>query len=145
MGSPTTTPARRRSVEDMSIAVELEELRAQIEQFGTAYVLTVSDDGRAHSVAVSVGWRGDELVVPAGRTTSRNATARPLVALLWPPTTADGYSLIVDATFVAGVEIPGGHELTVHPTKAVLHRPAPSGVGSDCKPVLASERSGERI
>jgi hypothetical protein len=33
----------------------------------------------------------------------------------------------------------------VHPTKAVLHRPAPSGVGSDCKPVLASERSGERI
>ena len=94
---------------------------------------------------VSVGWRGDELVVPAGRTTSRNATARPLVALLWPPTTAEGYSLIVDATFVAGAEIPGGHELTLRPTKAVLHRPAPSGVGSDCKPVFSGERSGERV
>src|SRR5215470_12466764 len=107
----------------MSIAVGLDELRDHMAKFGAAYVLTVSDDGRAHSVAVSVEWRGDELVVPAGRTTSRNATARPLVALLWPPTTTDGYSLIVDATFVAGAEIPGGHELTLRPTKAVLHRP----------------------
>ncbi len=129
----------------MSIAVGLDELRAQIEHFGTAYVLTVSDDGRAHSVAVSVGWRGDDLVVPAGRTTSRNATARPLVALLWPPTTADAYSLIVDATFVAGAEIEGGQELTLRPTKAVLHRPAPSGVGSDCTPVFSVERSGKGV
>jgi hypothetical protein len=129
----------------MSIAVGLDELRTQIEQFATPYVLTVSDDGRAHSVAVSVGWRGDDLVVPAGRTTSRNATTRPLVALLWPPTTADGYSLIVDATFVAGAEIPGGQELTLRPTKAVLHRAAPSGVGSDCTPVFSAERSGEGV
>jgi hypothetical protein len=131
----------------MSIAVGLDELRAQIEQFGTAYVLTVSDDGRAHSVAVSVGWRGDDLVVPAGRTTSRNATARPLVALLWPPTAADadGYSLIVDATFVASAEIEGGHELTLRPTKAVLHRAAPSGVGSDCTPVFSVEHSGKGV
>ena len=129
----------------MSIAVGLDELREQMAEFGPAYVLTVSDDGRAHSVAVSVEWRGAELVVPAGRTTSRNATARPLVALLWPATTTDGYSLIVDATFVAGAEIPGGHELTLRPTKAVLHRPAPSGVGSDCQPVFSSERSGERV
>ena len=132
-------------MEVVSIPVGLEDLRTQIEQFATAYVLTVSDDGRAHSVAVSVGWKGDELVVPAGRTTSRNAAARPLVSLLWPPTTAEGYSLIVDATFVAGAEIPGGHELTLRPTKAVLHRPAPSGVGSDCKPVFSGERSGERV
>ena len=84
-------------------------------------------------------------MVPAGRTTSRNATARPLVALLWPPTTADGYSLIVDASFVTAVEIAGGHELTLRPTKAVLHRPAPSGVGSDCTPVFSAERSGEGV
>jgi hypothetical protein len=128
----------------VSIAVGLDELRAQIENFATVYVLTVSDDGRAHSVAVSVGWEGDDLVVPAGRTTSRNATARPLVSLLWPPSPTGGYSLIVDATFVASREIEGGHELRLRPTKAVLHRPAPSGVGSDCTTVFAV-RSGEGV
>ncbi len=70
----------------VSIAVGLDELRARIEEFTTdAYLLTVSDDDRAHSVAVPVRWDGDALVVPAGRTTRRNARARPLVALLWPP------------------------------------------------------------
>ena len=123
----------------MSIAVGLDELRAQIENFDTAYVLTVSDDGRAHSVAVSVGGAGDDLVVPAGRTSTRNATARPLVALLWPPSPPGGYSLIVDAELVGSAEIEGGHELTLRPTKAVLHRPAPSGVGSDCTTVFSGE------
>jgi hypothetical protein len=129
----------------VSIAVGFDELRAQIESFTTAYVLTVSEDGRAHSVAVSVAWAGDDLVVPAGRTTTRNATERPLVALLWPPSTRDGYSLIVDAAFVDSREIEGGHELRLRPTKAVLHRPAPSGVGSDCTTVFSVERSGKGI
>ena len=82
----------------MSIAVALDELRAQIGAFTTdAYLLTVRDDGRAHSVAVPVRWEGDDLVVPAGNTTAANAAARPLVALLWPPPERGGYSLIVDA------------------------------------------------
>jgi hypothetical protein len=125
----------------VSIAVGLDELRAQTDHFDTAYLLTVSDDGRAHSVAVAVGWAGDDLVVPAGRTSTHNATARPLVSLLWPPSPPAGYSLIVDATFVGSGEVEGGHQLTLRPTKAVLHRPAPSGVGSDCTPVFSSERS----
>jgi len=105
----------------------------------------VSDDGRAHSVAVAPHWDGDELVVPAGKTTARNARARPLVALLWPPVDGPSYSLIVDGTVAGTNEIEGGHEVRVRPTKAVLHRTAPSGIGSDCSTVFAGEVSGERI
>jgi hypothetical protein len=106
----------------MSIAVSLDELRQKIDEFRTdAYILTVRDDGRAHSVAVPVRWEGDELVIPAGNTTMANARARPLVALLWPPNEPGGFSLIVDAD--ARVD---GQEITLQPTKAVLHRPAPS-------------------
>jgi hypothetical protein len=108
--------------ERVSIAVGLEELPAKIDEFPTdAYLLTVGDDGRAHSVAVVARWVGDELVVPAGKTTARNATARSSVALLWPPAERGGFSLIVDAD--ASVD---GNEITLRPTKAVLHRPPPS-------------------
>jgi hypothetical protein len=119
----------------MSIAVGLEELRARIDEFTTeVYVLTVSDDGRAHSVAVSVEWDGDHLVVPSGGTTRRNAAARPLVSLLWPPTARGEFSLIVDAT---ATRVDDDAEVVVlEPTRAVLHRPAPSGRGSDCRTVL---------
>jgi len=121
----------------MSIAVSLDELRQRMEEFTTdAYLLTVRDDGRAHSVAVPVRWEDDTLVMPAGNTTAANAKARPLVALLWPPPQRGGYSLIVDATVVAAAEVEGGHEVTVRPTRAVLHRPAPSGQGNDCAPLL---------
>jgi hypothetical protein len=116
----------------MSIAVGLDELREKIDEFPTdAYFLTVSDDGRSHSVAVAVQWNGDELVIASGRTTSSNAQARPLVALLWPPGERGGYSLIVDADVLA---VDDGM-VRLAPTRAVLHRPAPSGEGSDCAPV----------
>jgi len=116
----------------MSIAVGLDELRAKIDEFTTdAYLLTVSDDGRAHSVAVPVRWDGDELVIDAGGTTRRNATVRPLVALLWPPPERGGFSLIVDATATRVDD----ERVWLEPTRAVLHRPAP-GAGSDCAPVL---------
>jgi hypothetical protein len=116
----------------MSIAVGLDELRAKIGEFTTeAYVLTVGDDGRAHSVAVSAEWEGDTLVIGAGGTTRRNATARPLVALLWPPRDRGEFSLIVDATAVRVDD----DRVWLEPTRAVLHRPAPGG-GSDCSPVL---------
>lgn len=130
----------------MSIPVVLDELRARVEAFATdAYLLTVSDDGRSHSVAVPVRWEGDELVLPAGNTTARNAIARPLVALLWPPAVRGGYSLIVDATVTATTEGDDGREVTVRPTRAVLHRPAPSGTGNDCAPVLSTESAGEGV
>lgn len=117
----------------MSIPVALDELRAKITEFDTdPYLLTVGDDGRAHSVAVGVRWEGDELVVAGGRTTIANAQARPLVALLWPPPARGGYSLIIDAEVTASTD----GEVVARPTRGVLHRPAPSGTGNDCQPIL---------
>ena len=110
----------------VSIGVPLDDLRRRIDEFPTdAYLLTVGDDGRPHSVAVSVRWVRDEFVVPAGRTTLANARARPLVVLLWPPPERGGFSLIVDA------EARGdGDTVALRPTNAVLHRaPDPSGEG----------------
>jgi hypothetical protein len=118
----------------VSIPVGLDELRARIDGFlADAYLLTVSDDARAHSVAVRVGWDGDEIVIGAGNTSRRNARARKLVALLWPPNSRGEYSLIVDAE-VARVD-DDSEIVVLRPTRGVLHRPAPDG-GSDCAPVL---------
>lgn len=109
----------------MSISVELGRLREAIGDTDRApYLLTVADDGRPHSVAVAFAWRDDELVLPVGNRTLANARARGLVSLLWPPKDATDYSLIVDATVTsARGNGQGDNELSVRPTRAVLHRP----------------------
>ena len=123
----------------MSVAVELAELRAQIEAAGPdVFLLSVRDGSRPHAVSARVSWDGDELVLPAGSRSASNVAAAPDVTLLWP-STGQEYSLIVDGT--ARVE---GELVRIAPTHAVLHRsvqaPAPSGhtEGDDprCKPVL---------
>jgi hypothetical protein len=113
----------------VSVPVPLDSLRAEIARLGQdAYVLTVSPDGRSHSVSVSVSWAGDDLVMGGGTKTLANATDRPLVSLLWPPAEAGGYSLIVDGTARADDGL-----LVVRPTRAILHRRAPTSAGgSDC-------------
>ncbi|HYC00656.1 MAG TPA: pyridoxamine 5'-phosphate oxidase family protein [Candidatus Limnocylindrales bacterium] len=108
----------------MSVAVTVDDLRAEIGRFGpTPYLLTVSDDGRPHSVAVTVAWGGEELVMKCGRRTAANLRARPLVSLLWPPIEPGGYSLIVDGD--ARMEGTGDAAVVaVAPTRGVLHRPS---------------------
>ena len=125
----------------MSIPVALSALRAAIEERGgSAYVLTVSDDGRPHAVHVPVRWEGDVLAADVGARSAANAAARPAVSLLYPVRTDGDYSLIVDGTAaVASGE--DGPLLLVTPTKAVLHRPttAPdptSPCAADCVPLL---------
>lgn len=133
----------------MSIPVPLERLRAAVEERGpTAYVLTVSDDGRPHAVHGPVRWDGDALVAEVGRRSAANATARPSMSLLYAVRADGDYSLIVDGT--AAVESSGtGRRLLVTPTSAVLHRPAPaadpaaSSCGADCVPLVpAGGREG---
>ena len=129
----------------MSIAVDLEQLRAAIDELERApYLLTVSDDGRAHSVAVAWQWHDDEITCAVGNRTLANARSRPDVSLLWAPNEADGYSLIVDATVTATSGDGNGNGLVrLRPTRAVLHRPAPEGAtlrpgcGADCIPLTA--------
>jgi hypothetical protein len=114
----------------MSIAVDLHELREiAAQQAPFAYLLTVSDDGRPHAVAIrpEVGERA--VTFEAGSRSCANASARSDVSLLWPPLTHDDYSLIVDGH--ASVD---GSAIRLDPTRAVRHRPAPGG-GNDCAPV----------
>lgn len=110
----------------MSIAVPIPELFGQLDRWGWCYLLTVSDDGRPHLLAlrpVVVGGDGDRRLrfdAGGGRAT-RNATVRPAVTLVFPPVDgADGFSLVVDGEAAVDAE-----HVDVRPTWAVLHRPAP--------------------
>jgi hypothetical protein len=114
----------------MSIRVELDELRAVAEkQAPFAYLLTVSDDGRAHAVAITPSIQ-DVITCDAGNRSCANAITRPNVSLLWPPGEPGDYSLIVDGTATVA-----GSTVQIVPERAVRHRPAPGG-GSDCAPVV---------
>jgi hypothetical protein len=114
----------------MSIAVDLSELGSVAAgQAPFAYLLTVSDDGRPHAVAIRPAVREHDVTFSAGTRSCANASVRPDVSLVWPPATEGDYSLIVDGTASVGDET-----ITIAPSRAVRHRPAPGG-GSDCAPV----------
>jgi hypothetical protein len=113
----------------VSLPVPIDRLREEIGGFGPAFLLTVTDDARPHAVAVAPQWDGDRLRAGAGRTSRANAAVRPEVTLLWPGAGPGEFSLIVDAT--ATVD-DAAETVTLVPTRAVLHRPAPGGTGSDC-------------
>lgn len=123
----------------MSLRVDLTELTATLDEFDYAYLLTVSDDGRPHAVAVTPSVAGGGLrIVDLGRRSVANITSRPNISLVFPPREIGGYSLIVD-----GVATLDDGTLVATPTTAVLHRPAPAGApepeagacGSDCQPI----------
>jgi hypothetical protein len=120
----------------MSVPVALTELSQAVARYGSvAYLLTVGDDQRAHAVSVALEWVGDTLRAPAGLRTRHNAVVRPNVSVLWPPTEAGGYSLIIDAD--ASVD---DDAVVLTPRKGVLHRSAAADTacGSDCVPVLGA-------
>ncbi len=117
--------------------MSLERLRDEVARYGVhPFILTVSDAGRPHAVAATVAWDGEELVGGCGRSTAANATARAEISFLWPPVEEEGYSLIVD-----GVATVDDQQIRLRPSKAVLHRSAPSpdplkACSSDCVTVL---------
>lgn len=124
----------------MSIKVELDGLAAEVTSRGPGYLLTTSSDGRPHTIQVWFQIEGTELRAPSGRTTGRNITAAPKVALLWPSTEAGGYSLIVDGDAI--VDGAGDSAVVIiTATSAILHRPATEKTGntdeggSACAPV----------
>ena len=120
----------------MSVKVDLDELASALEDFSFAYLITVGEDHRAHTIAVQPALADGVFDVGTqGATTSRNVESRPNVTLVWPPSAAGGYSLIVDDT----ASIDGS--LKVTPGRAVLHRRAadmpesPTGRAHDCVPL----------
>ena len=125
----------------MSIPVELDALEAATGDYAMAYLLTVSDDFRPKIVACVPDWDDGQLVCRAGGGSARNAATRSAVTLAFPPIEPGGYTLIVDgnAHVDQSGEVPIVH---LAPTRAVLHRTAPSGFtntatncASDCTPI----------
>jgi hypothetical protein len=106
----------------MSVKVDLDQLAAALEDFTFAYLVTVGDDYRAHTVAVEPVFADGVINVgPVGGGTRRNLAQHDGVTLVWPPSQPGDYTLIVDGR--AEVTDNG---LTVVPTRAVLHRRATS-------------------
>jgi len=103
----------------VSIPVPLPELGVALREFPWGYLVTVRDDGRAHAVAVPVRFDREVFRLDVGASTRRHAAARPDVALVLPPSSASGFSLIVD-----GLAAADGDAVVVRPSAAVLHRPA---------------------
>lgn len=122
----------------MSIPVELNSLAEVMMQYPFAYLLTTRAGAAPHAVAVTAVMDGGELVVAAtGQRTRANALQAPAVSLVWPPSSPQAYSLIID-----GLASVTGESIRIAPSRAVLHRPAPSprpapsgGCGSDCLPL----------
>jgi hypothetical protein len=104
----------------MSIKVDLDQLAEALADFTFAYLITVGDDYRAHTVAVQPVLSDGVVDVGAiGNTTRRNVGQHDGVTLVWPPSKPGGYTLIVDGLGRASEDA-----LRVEPTRAVLHRPA---------------------
>ena len=114
----------------VSIEVPIDELFGQIDRWGFGYLLTVSDDGRTHLLALRPSVATDPEGAPVlrfdggGGRACRNAAARPGVTLVFPPSgdtgAPEGMSLVVDGTATVDGEL-----VDVTPTWAVLHRKAP--------------------
>lgn len=114
----------------MSIPIDLAELAEAATRHDFAYLVTMTADCQAHLVAVQPVVEDHVVRVPGlGRKTLDNAAARPQVTLAWPPRTPGEYSLFVDGR----AELPAGDaaEVVVTPSRAVLHRPAPSPTPAD--------------
>ena len=109
----------------MSIKVEVGDIAQHVNARGAGYLVTTGTDGRPHTTQVLFDLEGQTLRAPAGRKTIRNIQAQPLVALLWPPASADDYNLIIDGTAeVVDVNDDGLGYASITATHAILHRNA---------------------
>lgn len=114
--------------------VDFERLAEAMDEYRFAYLVTVDDDYRVHTVTVEPELRERVMDVGLiGVRTRRNVESRSAVTLLWPPREPDGYSLIIDGRAEVADPTDSGDTvaLRVVPTRALLHRNAdPSSPGS---------------
>lgn len=114
--------------------VDLQALAAALPDYSFAYLITVNDDYRAHTVTVEPTLRGAVLDIGLiGGGTRKNLAHRSDVTLLWPPHEPGGYSLIVDGDAIVQADSDDAVQLSVVPTRALLHRDADSpGAAKGC-------------
>jgi hypothetical protein len=115
--------------------VDFERLADALGGYRFAYLVTVDDDYRVHTVTVEPELREQVMDIGLiGGRTRRNVESRSAVTLLWPPSEPGGYSLIVDGTGEIAEVADSDDDtaaLRVGPTRALLHRNAdPTTPGS---------------
>jgi hypothetical protein len=119
--------------------VDVNRLAAALHNYRFAYLVTVDDQYRVHTVTVEPELRDGVLGVgPIRGRTRNNVENRSDVTLLWPPREPGDYSLIVDGQ--AHMTEAAGRDddtvaLAVVPTRALLHRnadPATPGSAKGC-------------
>ncbi|GFG52729.1 hypothetical protein CQY20_01750 [Mycolicibacterium agri] len=117
----------------MSVKVDLDQLADALKDYTFAYLVTVGDDYRAHTVATQPLFADGVFDVGGlGGKSSSNIAAHPDATLVWPPREAGGYTLIVDGRADGS---------RIEPLRAVLHRPAEPGAQTkpgckdDCRPL----------
>jgi hypothetical protein len=108
--------------------VDFKRLADALDGYRFAYLVTVDDEYRVHTVTVEPELHEGAMDVGLiGGRTRKNVESRSAVTLLWPPSEPGGYSLIVDGR-AAVVETADTDDSTaalrVAPTRALLHRNA---------------------
>jgi hypothetical protein len=105
--------------------VDLQRLAAALGDYRFAYLLTVDDDYRMHTVTTEPELCEGAMVVGLiGGRTRQNIERHSVVTLLWPPSEPDCYSLIVDGRAELADANDDAARLRVIPTRALLHRNA---------------------
>jgi hypothetical protein len=112
--------------------VDFKRLAAALNDYRFAYLVTVDDGYRVHTVTVEPELRDRIMDVGLIRgKTRKNVENRSDVTLLWPPREPGGYSLIVDGRAEVADSDDDTVQLAVVPTRALLHRNAdPNTPGS---------------
>lgn len=119
--------------------VDSQRLAAALNNYRFAYLVTVDDEYRVHTVTVEPELRDGVLSVGLIRGRTRNNVEnRSDVTLLWPPREPGDYSLIVDGQARVTEAADRGDDtvqLAVVPARALLHRnadPAIPGSARGC-------------
>lgn len=110
----------------MARTVDLARLAELLPGYRYAFLVTVGDDYRIRTVAITPTFDGARLDIgPVGTHGRENMAARDAVTLVWPAPDVGEYSLFVDGR----AEVPDdpAGPVLVTPTKALLHRPVFEG------------------
>ena len=106
----------------MAKPVDLARLAELLPGYGFAFLVTVGDDYRVRTTAITPTFDGARVDIgPVGAHGRQNIAARAGVSLVWPAREVGDYSLLVDGQ----AELPDdpAGPVLVTPTKALLHRP----------------------
>lgn len=106
----------------MAKSVDLARLAELLPGYGFAFLVTVGDDYRVRTTAITPSFDGARVDIgPVGSHGRENLATRDTVTLIFPARDASEYSLLVDGR----AELPDdpADPVLVTPTKALLHRP----------------------